>query len=119
MAKSNAERQAAYRARQAAAREAAKGAEESRAPERIDTRISKSAKDKLILMSDHTGQQMGIIVERALTEYMARHLCDMPDGDHYVYLREHGGKIPNCVRLGDRDSLTLPPRKAETEQENK
>lgn len=109
MAKTNAERQAEYRARQKEKKEQARGAEALLTPERLDTKINRSTKDKLLLCSEKTGQDISLIVERAVVEYLSRHLADMPEGEHYVYLRDSGEAIPSCVKLGDRESFNLPP----------
>ena len=103
MAKTNAERQAEYRARQAAKRAQARGADERRFPTRLDTQISSSVLDALHLAASHSGQGMGVIVERALIEYLSRHLTSLPEGDHYVYPRDGA-----ALKLGEREAMNLP-----------
>lgn len=104
MAKTNAERQAEYRARQAAKRAQARGADELRFPARLDTQVSASVLDKLHAAAAHSGQSMGVIVERALIEYLSRHLAALPAGDHYVYPRDGA-----ALKLGERAAMDMPP----------
>ena len=102
MAKTVAERQAEYRARQAEKRAQARGADERRFPTRLDTQVSVSVLDALHAASAHSGQSMGVIVERALIEYLSRHLAALPAGDYYVYPRDGA-----ALKLGERAAMNL------------